>query len=426
MKYLDIGQCRGGIEPADRLTFGDRPRIPFACHHDAHRRGIPPAGRRAGFKLTIHGGIEQFEKARVEPHQQRFAFWVAEAGVELQHLRSLGGEHQPGVEHALKRGFRPPHGMHRGHEDSGLDLREQRIVDERGRGIRSHAARVGPFVAVVGGLMILERRKCDDRAAVGDRQHAHLDAVETFLDEDAAGGRGQCGIVGDRLDGGECGGPVAAHEHALASRQPIRLDDDRHVFAGFEVFAGPCRRPKLAEHGRRNVATMEDLLAVRLAALDLSGPLRGAEDPLAGRRELIDDAGNESCLRTDDREIDTAAASHLEQPGDVSRRDGHVFGDCCGAGVARRHKHLRAVLGQFPGDGMLPAATSHDKNAAGHGHGAGSWQAGWETGDRHDRWRRRPLRSLGCGTAPSGSGSFGSVVVPKCGTVRTSTTTAAT
>ena len=217
--------------------------------------------------------------------------------------------------------------------------------------------------------MVLQWRQRHDRAAVGDRHHAHLHAVELFLDEDALGGGRKLRIATERRDGLERRGAVAADEDSLAGGQAVGLHHHRDVLAGLEKLAGGRHRTKLLKHGGRHVAAVQDLLAENLAALELRRLGGGAEHPQSGGREGIDDAGDERRLRPDDREIDAALLGELHEAGDVGRRHRHVLGDRRRARVAGSHEHLRAVAGQLPGEGMFAAAAAYDQNTAGCGHG---------------------------------------------------------
>ena len=90
---------------------------------------------------------------------------------------------------------------------------------------------LGPDVAVVGRLVVLGRLEGDDRPAVGDGQHAGLLAVEPLLDHQPIA-RGAEDLLRPRsLDRRDGLLAARADQHALAGRQPVGLDDDRHVFA---------------------------------------------------------------------------------------------------------------------------------------------------------------------------------------------------
>ena len=127
---------------------------------------------------------------------------------------------------------------------------------------------------------------------------------------------------------------------------------------------------------------MENLLAKRLAPLNLRGPLGWPEDPQTCGSESVDDPGDERCFRSDDREIDLTRARQFEQCGDVGGRNGHIFRDACRTGVARGDKHLGTILNEFPGERMFPTAVAYDENPARSNHGACSC-GGWCPADIH-------------------------------------------
>ena len=179
----------------------------------------------------------------------------------------------------MKRHLGPSHRVGRWHEYPGLDVGQHGGIDERGGAVGAHAARVGATVAVVGGLVVLKRRQRDDRSAVGDGHHAHLDPIEPFLDEDALGRGGKLLVATEAVECGERRSAIVAHEHTLARGEPVCLHHHRHVFAGLEIVAGSGHAAKLAEHRGRDIAPVHDLLAEQFAALELRGLRRRAEDP---------------------------------------------------------------------------------------------------------------------------------------------------
>ena len=80
----------------------------------AHRSVLEGAARGCG---------EQIQQVLVDAWQQRLGLGVAEAGVELQHPRSVGGHHQPGIEDARERRAAAGHlGNHR-----SVDLLHERV-----------------------------------------------------------------------------------------------------------------------------------------------------------------------------------------------------------------------------------------------------------------------------------------------------------
>ena len=67
-------------------------------HHGEGRAVAHLDGRRV--ELAAAAGQRQLGEIGVEQRQDRLRLGVAEAAVELEQLRSVGGQHQPGVQHA--------------------------------------------------------------------------------------------------------------------------------------------------------------------------------------------------------------------------------------------------------------------------------------------------------------------------------------
>ena len=85
---------------------------------------------------------EQRQQRLVDQRQDDLRFGIAEPHVELDHLRTVGGQHQADVQKAAKR---MPFGRHPGDDrldDLAHDARLERGVDERARRKRAHAAGV--------------------------------------------------------------------------------------------------------------------------------------------------------------------------------------------------------------------------------------------------------------------------------------------
>ena len=223
----------------------------------------------------------------------------------------------------------------------------------------------GPDVAVVGRLVVLGRLQGDDRPAVGDGQHAGLLAVEPLLDHQAIAGGAEDLLPGDRLDGGDGLLAAGADHHALAGRQPVGLDHDRHVLAVLEELdrrRRRCGRSGSRPWGRRRCATGP-------CRRPCSLPIR--RRPCSGRRSAARPASKASTmpaasgrLGPDDRQLDLVFLGELDQGGEIVGGDGDIFAVQVGAGVARGHEHpLRArTLGDFPGQGVFPPAVANDQD----------------------------------------------------------------
>ena len=118
----------------NRRCLRDHPRspCPFRRRSGSRRR----RGRRRRPRLDAPQGsrLETAVRARVEDRQQvlveeqheRLALRIAEPGIELDHLGTVCGEHQPWVEHALERRPLLPHARDRRSHDLAIDPLEQR------------------------------------------------------------------------------------------------------------------------------------------------------------------------------------------------------------------------------------------------------------------------------------------------------------
>ena len=70
-------------------------------------------------------------RSRAQPRQHGLRLGVAEAHVELEHLRAVGGQHQPGVEDAVER------------RAARAQLVDDRLVDRARRSPRRAASTPG-------------------------------------------------------------------------------------------------------------------------------------------------------------------------------------------------------------------------------------------------------------------------------------------
>ena len=85
----------------------DEAGIAAAREHDGHRGLGDHSSRDPGEPAGLCRRLEQLEQIRPQPRQDRLRLGIAEADVELEHLRAVGGQHQPGVEDAVERHAAP-------------------------------------------------------------------------------------------------------------------------------------------------------------------------------------------------------------------------------------------------------------------------------------------------------------------------------
>ena len=166
----------------------------------------------------------------------------------------------------------------------------------------------------------------------------------------------------DRLDGF---GPAGTDEHPFAGRQPVGLDDDRHVFAIVEEVDGwsalrktwysavgtsacgadPCKRP----------------CSLPVRPPPCVGPK--TRSPPSSKASTMPAASGAS--GPDDRQADLVLLGELDQAGAiVGGRMSTFSASRCGAGVARGHEHPlgAGTLRDLPSQGVLPPAVADDKH----------------------------------------------------------------
>ena len=193
---------------------------------DGAGRAVP--ARVVIVQVTVAGSHGQFGQVVDQQGQHRLSLGVAEAAVELEQPRSVGGEHQPGVEHADV-------GRADGREvvDHWLDERcrqQVRVVGDRRRGVGAHAARVRAGVALADALVILRHRQGAGHLAVAQRHQAALRSGQPLLEHDWALGH----QLVDRGDGLVI---TVGHDHALTGGEAVELD---HHWLGEATPPGDC------------------------------------------------------------------------------------------------------------------------------------------------------------------------------------------
>ncbi len=251
----------------------------------------------------------------------------------------MAGDHQAGVENAAERPAGAFHLVDRWHEDLFFDLRFESLGNEGRWAVGAHAARVGAFVAVKCGLMVLAGGHRDQRHAVGEGEHACFLAVQSFFDDELSARFTEFALHRDAIDSGKCLLAIVAHEHAFAGGEAVGFDDDGDVVAVFQKRHGRLCALKNAEFGRGNIGVPEQVLRKDFAGLQFGGRLGRAERPLASGLQRIHDAGGEGRFGADDGEADLILLCELDETGDVGRRDVDIFGLDGRAGITGGNKH---------------------------------------------------------------------------------------
>ena len=96
--------ARDAVEPADDVARRGARRVAAGGEHDADRGARVPLELRARQAARLGRGEQQREQVGAQPRQHDLRLGIAEADVELEHLRApSGAEHQARVEDAVER-----------------------------------------------------------------------------------------------------------------------------------------------------------------------------------------------------------------------------------------------------------------------------------------------------------------------------------
>ena len=164
--------------------------------------------------------------------------------------------------------------------------------EQRGVGDRTHAAGVWAGVAFADTFVVAGWRHQGEILAIGEHQQRDLFADKTFFENDLIGGR-RADERGHFVDGGDGVGTVGGHDDALARRQAVGFDDDRHVssaqFAAVEFHHRKKRRMGGRKPRRRDSVAGHKILGERFARLKLGGFHFRADDTQPATFEFVND-----------------------------------------------------------------------------------------------------------------------------------------
>ena len=251
--------CRRRCAPGSR-----RPRA-----RPSRRPRLPTASWPS--QCALGGAGERLEEVALEARQDRLRLRVAETAVELEHARSVLGEHQAGVEEAGER-----RAALRELCEHGTVDRVDELVDLSPRRAAAPAS-TSPSRRCSGPVSPSPTRLKSCAGASGAASRPSVSANSETSSPSSSSSITELAAQGSR--GAQAGvelllGP--ADEDALARREPVGLDD--------------ARRPRRLEPGRgRDAGCLHDLLGEALRAFDSRGR------PRSGRRPRSLRAG--ACLR---------------------------------------------------------------------------------------------------------------------------------
>ena len=190
--------------------------------------------------------------------------------------------------------------------------------------------------------MVLGRRQRQDCPPADEGEQTHLLAVQAFFDHDIPTRRPPEFLADhDPLNCLDGVGPILAHDHALAGRQPVRLDDDRKL-ARADVRPRGFRVVEHAKLSSRDVGMPHELLREDLAAFQSSSRLARAEDAQPGCLKGVHDAGRERVFGADDGQANVFLLRKADELVEIVRFEGYVDAVGRGAGISRAQKTVPA------------------------------------------------------------------------------------
>ena len=344
------GRLAGFTQPADGGAGEGVVGVARGRHHDADR-GVGRVGRcRKAVEGPAGHRHEQLGRVAREEREHHLGLGIAEAHVVLNNPRTVGPQHEAGVEHAPVDDAPPVQGGHQGlHRrlHDGVDLPRRDV----GHGsVGAHPPRVGTLVAVAHPLEVLRRQQGHREGAVVQDEQRALLALEPLLYHDAAAGLPEGGTRELGLHVCPCLRQAVRHQDALASGQPVGLDHPRPGQAGQ---VGHCvlelGGAERGEARRGHAGLRQHLLHEGLGAFEAGAVGARAHDLAPVGPQPVGQPVHQWCLGPDDHQVGVDLLGRL---GGHDDRLGH-------ARVARRDHHLGGAS-QHSGQRVLPSPAPHD------------------------------------------------------------------
>ena len=331
--------------------------------HHAHARLAPPL-QPLGAELPLRAGEQRPAEVRRQPGQDHLGLGIAEPAVELEHLGSLGGEHQPRVQDPPVVDALTLEGSGRGLQDPFQDPRLGLRVDEGDRAVRTHAAGVRPPVPVPGSLVVLGQNQRLDVSPAHQRQSRDLRPLQALLDQ-----HGPAGVAKHPVDQAVPKGPPGlrppgGNRDALAGRQAVGLDHDRPLDP-LQVLLGRADPVEPPGPRPRDPVSLAQLPGPGLRPLDHGPGPGGAEHREAPGVQRVGQAGHQGPLRPDHREIDGLMFGESGDPLHVRRGHRYQRRQLGDAGVPRGRVHPfdRGIARQRPAQCVLAASPADHQDS---------------------------------------------------------------
>jgi hypothetical protein len=313
----------------------------------------------AGEAAGARGREQRVEQVGAQPRQQCLRLRVAEADVELDHARTVGGQHQAAVEDAVKRRAAVAHQLDDRLVDRRHQLRGALRVDLGDRRVGAHAAGVGSLVAVEDPLVIAGGRHRDRALTIAEREQRELLALEVLLDDDRL--RAEAMLDEEGFERRARRGLVGGDHDALAGGQAVGL---QHRGVALDRGEPVRHRARLRPGGGRHAGLRHRLLGELLRALQPCRRGARAERGDAVLAQAVGEAGDQRRLGADDDQIDVLVRGEPEQAVDVVGGEvdqPRVGGDAGVAGGAEQSRVLWRA-GERADQRVLAPARADDEN----------------------------------------------------------------
>ncbi len=202
MRDLDVGPHQ--LQAFDLIAARGGRGVACACEHQRHRPVVGPIQLGAVEPARARGGQQQLQQVRAQAWEHRLGLGVAEAHVELEHARAVGGEHQPRVEHAVERRPALAHQVHDRLVHAGGELAHAAGVEAGHRRVGAHPARVGSLIAVEDALEVAGGRHRHGTHPVAQREQRQLLAHQQLLHDCARPALAETTLEEDLTQRGAC------------------------------------------------------------------------------------------------------------------------------------------------------------------------------------------------------------------------------
>mmetsp|Transcript_76657 Transcript_76657/g.165874 ORF Transcript_76657/g.165874 Transcript_76657/m.165874 type:complete len:694 (+) Transcript_76657:3096-5177(+) len=376
----DAGHAARVPEAGDLVPHLVLAGVAAAGHDDRDAAGLGQHPHGVLLQPPLHAALEHAVEVALQQRHDRLRLRVSEAAIELDDLRAVCREHQPGEEAAPELRLLTLHPLDGRHEDLPLDALEHRGVDGGRRREGAHAAGVRALVPVEGALVVLRRRQHRHVGAVGQAEDGALRALHLLLEHDLRARLTHGPLLEEVADGRLGLVAVGRHDDALAGRQAARLNhhlEGRLVDVGQGSLEALLALEGLVDRGGDLVAGHE-VLGEGLGGLDLRGCLGRPEGRDALGLQNVHDAVCEHYLGADDHQVDVLILAEGDDLREVRSRDlqggsdergvAEVLGaqgvGAAGAAVAGGHVHAAHLDGggDLAGQGVLARPGAEDQH----------------------------------------------------------------